>query len=174
MHFSTLFQFCPKCGSKFFIQNSEKSKKCDSCEFEMFVNASAGVAVFILNNDNQLLVCKRAKNPAKGTFDLPGGFVDEKETIEQAIIREIKEELNADIVNSSYLFSLPNQYEYSGLTIPTIDLFFLCKIENFEVLRPADDVAAIEFIPIDKLNADDFGLNSIRKGITIFQQHKKI
>lgn len=172
MHFSTLFQFCPRCGSHLFIQNTEKSKHCEVCDFEMFVNASAGVAVFIVNDEGQLLVCKRAKDPEKGTFDLPGGFVDENETIEQAVSREIMEELNVRVVSSTYLFSLPNQYEYSGWTIPTIDLFFRCEIDSFNNIKPDDDVASVQFIPIDQLNADDFGLNSIRKAVAFFQQAK--
>lgn len=174
MHFSTLFQFCPRCGSGFFIQNTPKSKLCKDCNFEMYVNASAAVALFILNSENQLLVCKRAKDPAKGTFDLPGGFVDENETIEQAILREAKEELNVRVQNSSYLFSIPNQYEYSGWTIPTIDLFFLCEVENFADLKADDDVAGFEFIAPEQLNPTDFGLSSIRKGVMMFKQNNHI
>jgi len=174
MHFSTLFKFCPRCGSDSFIHHTEKSKLCADCGFEMYVNASAAVALFILNSENQLLVCKRAKDPAKGTFDLPGGFVDENETIEQAILREAKEELNVTVNASTYLFSIPNQYEYCGWTIPTIDLFFLCKIENFADLKADDDVAAFEFIAPDQLNPADFGLNSIKKGVLMFKQNNHI
>lgn len=174
MHFSTLFKFCPSCGSGSFIQHTEKSKICSSCGFEMYVNASAAVALFILNPENKLLVCKRAKDPAKGTFDLPGGFVDENETIEQAIAREAKEELNVKVMKTNYLFSIPNQYEYCGWTVPTIDLFFLCETENFADLKADDDVAEIEFIDIEKLNPADFGLSSIRKGVKMFKQNNHI
>jgi NADH pyrophosphatase NudC (nudix superfamily) len=97
MHFSTLFTFCPVCGSNQFTQNNIKSKHCEACGFVFYVNASAAVAAFILNEAGELLVCTRAKEPAKGTWDLAGGFVDENETAEQAICREIKEELNADV-----------------------------------------------------------------------------
>ena len=48
---------------------------------------------------------------------------------EQAVVREVNEELNVSVVASEYLFSLPNKYEYSGWTIPTLDLFFLCKVK---------------------------------------------
>ncbi len=174
MHFSSLFKFCPRCGSGSFIQNTEKSKLCDDCGFEMFVNASAAVALFILNNQNQLLICKRAKDPAKGAFDLPGGFVDENETVEQAIAREAKEELNVKVTKTSYLFSIPNQYEYCGWTIPTIDLFFLCETESFTDLKAGDDVAEVEFIAAELLHPDDFGFSSIRKGIMLFKQKNHI
>lgn len=169
MHFSTLFNYCPRCGSGSFVNNNVKSKRCESCNFVMYVNASAAVAAFIINTNNELLVCKRAKDPEKGTFDLPGGFVDDNETAEQAVIREIKEELNADVIESAYVFSLPNLYEYSGWTLPTLDLFFVCKLKNYAALKAGDDVESCFFIPIDQINPSQFGLKSIRKGVELFK-----
>ncbi len=168
MEFRSFFKNCPHCGSDNFVENNEKSKLCQACGFTFYMNASAAVAAFITNNEGKLLVCKRAKEPAKGTFDLPGGFVDNNETAEEAIIRELKEELDAEITSVKYVFSLPNNYLYSGLTIPTLDLFFECKLKNYEQLKAADDVAGFQFIAKNELNPADFGLNSIKKAIEKF------
>jgi NAD+ diphosphatase len=168
MHFSKLFTHCPTCGSSSFITNSEKSCRCHACGFVYFINASAAVAVFIVNEQGELLVCKRGKAPAKGTWDLPGGFVDENENAEQAVSREINEELNLKISECKYLFSFPNRYEYSGLTIPTLDLFFECKVADLSGIQAADDVAECFFVPINDVNADLFGLESIKNGVTLF------
>lgn len=169
MNFASFFHFCPHCGSAKFVFNNEKSKKCDQCGFVFYMNASAAVAAFIITDDGKLLVCKRAKEPAKGTFDLPGGFVDNNETVEEAVKRELKEELSAVVVHLNYLFSIPNTYLYSGLSIPTMDLFFECKLENYKELKAADDVAGFEFIPVNELNPPDFGLDSIQKAIAILK-----
>ena len=168
MHFSTLFTHCPACGSGKFVVNNIKSKRCESCDFVFYMNASAAAAAFILNEKGELLVCKRGKEPAKGTLDLPGGFIDNDETAEEAIAREIAEELNAKVTRASYLFSLPNQYLYSGLTVPTLDMFFACKLESTENLIPADDVEDCFFVPVGDLNPELFGLNSIRKAVGMF------
>ena len=77
------FAYCPVCGSKHFDQQNFKSKKCQNCGFEYYTNPSAATAAFIINNEGQLLVLTRKKEPAKGTLDLPGGFCDIGETLEQ-------------------------------------------------------------------------------------------
>jgi NADH pyrophosphatase NudC (nudix superfamily) len=171
MHFSQLFQHCPVCGSANFKPNNEKSKRCESCYFVYYINASAAVAVFIENDEKQLLICVRGKEPAKGTYDLPGGFVDANESAEQAVIREINEELGANVAQSDYLFSLPNEYEYSGMTIPTLDMFYKCVLKDNRNLKPADDVAECFFLNKDEIDPGKFGLNSIRKAVALFLEN---
>jgi NAD+ diphosphatase len=168
MHFFLLFTHCPACGSAKFVQNNQKSKRCESCGFVFYMNASAAVAAFIVNNAGDLLVCRRGKEPEKGTLDLPGGFVDDDESAEQAVIREIEEELQAKVTESTYLFSLPNRYKYSGLIIPTLDMFFACKLEDITNLKPSDDVADCFFVPLNELKPELFGLESIKKAVGMF------
>jgi len=168
MHFSTLFTHCPACGSDRFILHNIKSKQCESCGFVYYVNPSAAVASFIVNDSGDLLVCRRGKEPAKGTLDLPGGFVDGNESAEQAIGREIAEELKARVTKVKYVFSLPNEYEYSLLTVPTLDMFFECTLEDLTNLKPSDDVADCFFVPLNEVKPELFGLMSIRKAVGMF------
>ena len=83
------FKYCPKCGSVHFEINNEKSKRCADCEFVYYFNPSAATVALIMNERNELLVCRRAKDPAKGTLDLPGGFIDMAETGEEGVSREV-------------------------------------------------------------------------------------
>lgn len=170
MEFSKLFKYCPVCGSSHFVVNNIKSKRCEKCGFVLYVNPSAATAAFVQNEKNELLVCRRGKEPEKGTLDLPGGFVDGDETAEEAITREVKEELNANVAELQYLFSLPNLYEYSGLTIPTLDMFYSCQLTSYNELIAADDVDSFEFLPLADVKPELFGLKSIRKAVTIFLQ----
>lgn len=168
MNFHHTFKYCPKCGSSKFITHNEKSKRCEECGFVYYLNPSAACAAFIINDDGHLLVCRRGKEPAKGTLDLPGGFTDFDETVEQAILREIKEELGGEVILARYLFSLPNDYLYSDFNIPTLDMFFECKLSDYSQLKPDDDVEECFFLPISEINPTLFGLNSIRKAVEIF------
>jgi mutator protein MutT len=164
-----LFRYCPKCGSEYFEINSFKSKHCSSCGFTYYQNPSSSTAAFILNAKGELLVVRRAKEPAKDTLDLPGGFVDNGETAEEGILRELKEETGLEVQQVEYLFSIPNIYRYSGMDIHTLDMFYLCHVEEDEV-RPADDVAECMWIPLGKVYVERFGLRSIRQAVHTFLQ----
>ncbi len=171
-HPLNLFRFCPKCGSSQFIVNNEKSKKCQTCGFVYYFNPSSATVAFILNNKGELLVSERAKEPAKGTLDLPGGFIDMNETAEEGIIREVKEETGLDVEEAIYLFSLPNLYMYSGFEVQTLDMFFLCRVDDTNHLTAMDDVSELYFMPINQIDPEVFGLASIKKGLSLFLKLK--
>lgn len=159
------FHYCPRCGSAAFAEHNEKSKQCAECGFIYYFNSSAAVVAVIVNDKGEILVARRGKEPAKGSLDLPGGFIDLHETAEEAVIREIREESGLTVLNPRYLFSIPNIYLYSDFEVHTVDLFFRCKVNDFNGLRADDDVAELLFIPPEKINPAEFGLTSIRKGI---------
>ena len=165
-----LFHYCPKCGSDLFEEHNFKSKHCSNCGFTYYQNPSSATAAFILNSKGELLVARRGKEPAKGTLDLPGGFVDNGESGEQGIIREIKEEtgLSISVDTVKYLFSIPNVYRYSGMDIHTLDLFFICHVDEKAMVKAADDAAELIWIPLSEIYVERFGLRSIREAVHRF------
>ena len=147
------------------MEHNEKAKQCTACKFVYYFNPSSAVACFIRNPKGELLLVRRAKEPAKGTLDLPGGFVDMYESAEEAARREVKEETGLDIAGCRYLFSIPNLYPYSGFEVHTVDMFFECQTESFDGAKAEDDAAEIIILPHNQLNPDDFGLCSIKKAV---------
>ncbi len=168
MHPLELFKYCPKCGSDHFEACNEKAKKCKDCGFVYYFNSSAATVAFILNEKKELLVCRRAKEPAKGTLDLSGGFIDMFETAEQGVAREVKEETGLEVIATRYLFSLPNTYLYSGFLVHTLDSFFLCQVADDSRVEAMDDVAASCWMPLEQIHPEEFGLDSVREGVTRF------
>ena len=167
-----LFSYCPKCGSNDFTENDFKSKRCGSCGFTYYFNPLAATVGIITNDKGEVLVARRAKEPAKGTLDLPGGFCDSYETAEEGVKREIEEETGLKVSSTRYLFSIPNTYMYSGMELHTMDLFFQCTVENAAALTADDDVSEVLWIAIDDLRSEEFGLASIKKAIDKLKEIK--
>ena len=167
-----LFSYCPKCGSQNFEIHNALSRHCANCGFTYYQNPRASTAAFILNSKGELLVARRAKEPAMGTLDLPGGFVDNYENAEQGMVREIQEETGLVVraTDVQYLFSIPNVYRYSGMDIHTLDLFFLCRLEEDAEVKAADDAAELSWLPLREVYVERFGLRSIREAVHRFLQ----
>ena len=163
-----LFRYCPRCGSDRFVEHNAKSKHCEQCGFTYYINPSAATVAFILNRDRELLVVRRGKEPAKGTLDLPGGFSDLYETSEEGVRREVREETGLEVTRTEFLFSIPNQYLYSGLVVHTMDMFYLCQVSDTHIVRAMDDAAEVMWIPLQDLCPEEFGLHSIRQGVEKF------
>ncbi len=164
-HPLNVFRFCPRCGSADFHENDARSKRCAACGFTYYHNAAASTVAVIFNRRGELLVVRRALEPAKGTLDLPGGFVDPGENVVEGCLREVREETGAEALVEDFLFSLPNTYLYSGFEVHTTDLFFRCSLKDEAALAAGDDAAAVFWLAPKDIRPEDFGLASIRKGI---------
>ena len=167
-HPLSLFKFCPKCGSSNFVERNGKAKQCNDCGFVYYFNPSSASVALIVNQHDELLVTRRAKDPQKGSLDLPGGFVDCFETGEEGVAREVMEETGLKVVKTEFLFSLPNLYLYSGFTVHTLDMFYRCSVADTSHVNAEDDVTAAFFVPIKDLHPEEFGLASIRCGLKKF------
>lgn len=164
-HLLEKFIHCPVCGSPYFKNNDEKSRRCHECGFVYYLNPSSAYVALIYNEQGQLLVIRRQCEPARGTLDLPGGFADIGETAEEGVAREVLEETGLEIVHTKYLFSLPNTYLYSGFNIPTLDMFFRCEVRDISTLQAHDDAAECIWLHPLEIDPKLFGLTSIRMGV---------
>ena len=163
------FRYCPRCGSDTFAPHDEKSNRCPACGFTYYYNPAAATAALILNDRHELLVCRRANDPARGTLDLPGGFCDVGETAEEGVVREVAEETGLRVLRADFLFSLPNSYLFSDFVVATVDMFFRCRVAEDEAQPEAhDDASELLWIPLDALRPEAFGLASIQRGIRRF------
>lgn len=175
MHYLEIFRYCPVCGSRHFVENDFKSKRCEDCGFVYYFNAAAAVACIIENEKGELLMCRRACNPAKGTLDIVGGFVDPEESSTHAMVREMKEETGVEIKEDDlkFLFSIPDVYQYSKLVVHSCDTFFLLKINSSVLLSAQDDVAELMWIRKDEINVEEIGLISIRQAVERYLTESK-
>ena len=112
------------------------------------INVVAGI---IRNEDNKILIAKRNSNKSQGgLWEFPGGKIETNETIEEAIIREIKEELDMDILFEGYFDE--KKYIYPEKEINLIALN--CRIigDKYTVLEHEK----VEWITIEEFDKFDF------------------
>jgi mutator protein MutT len=168
-HPGNVIKFCPRCGSNQFVTNDKgRSFKCEGCHFHFYVNSSAAVACLIFNQEGKLLLTRRAIEPGFGMLDLPGGFIEPMEAAEAAVKREIEEELGVKVTKVQYMTSFPNEYVFSGYSVFTMDMAFICEVANHSTIIPADDVSAVEFIFAKELKLEELFSDSMRNIVSYY------
>lgn len=169
MHY---YQYCPHCGAKSFAFLGAEHFSCSSCGHELFLNSAAAVVAIIYNDMDEIMLTRRARDPWKGSLDLPGGFVDPGEGLESAMKREIREELNRDVLSMKYLTSTFNSYPYSGRNVYTTDAVFECQLNSLENITPSDDVAEIIWMKPQDVNTTIIPSVSMRRIIDFLTKNK--
>ena len=101
--FKNDFKICPMCGSNKIENHGNRKWMCPDCGFDLYNNVATAVGLIIQDINKNVLFEVRAKEPRKGFYALPGGFVDFDESAEEAAMRECREEIGVEIDNVKYL-----------------------------------------------------------------------
>ena len=89
-------------------------------------NLKIVVSIALINNENKILLSKRPeKKHLSGFWEFPGGKVEEGETPEKALIREVKEELNIDINNKCIAPLSFSEFDYNNFQL--LLLLYICR-----------------------------------------------
>jgi NAD+ diphosphatase len=94
---------CPRCGERTERIAGEWGKRCPRCEYEHYPHLHPAVIILIEDGDRCLLTRKREWAP--GRYALVAGFVDNGESLEGAVAREVKEEVGVDVKDIRYVGS---------------------------------------------------------------------
>jgi 8-oxo-dGTP diphosphatase len=145
---SRMFKYCPKCGAKLKLRRIEKEKRlaCPECHWVYYENPLPSSAALVRNKKGEVLLVKRGKEPGKGKWALPSGFIEIDETPEKACLRELKEEtgLKGEIVR------LVGVYSQRSLLYKHV-LIIGYEVEARGDLSPGSDSVRAEFFSLDKL-----------------------
>ena len=88
------------------------------------------VVCAVIIKDDKILCCKRNEyGECAYTYEFPGGKIEVGETKEQALIREIKEELNCDINIEKYLTTIDHEYNSFSVTLH----IFICTLKTEDI-----------------------------------------
>lgn len=157
--------FCRRCGAVL-TQDQGHVYKCANGH-TLYLNSSPAVGIFLVNDADEVVVVIRRIEPGKGRFDSPGGFCDGNETLEQAIAREVQEEIG--IAPDAYdppqfIASGIDLYNFGGETVNVISSIFWARFHTGLEFKPQDDVASVTLFPLKDLNPADFYFPAVRQG----------
>jgi NAD+ diphosphatase len=98
-------QFCGRCGSKMSTMTEELAQQCANCGHIAYPKISPAIIVAITKKD-KILLARNDRFPP-GRYSVIAGFVEAGETLEEAVKREIKEEVGITAKNIRYFSSQP-------------------------------------------------------------------
>ena len=103
--------FCSECGSSRVVVRTPQGDStpreiCDACDTIFYSNPKI-VAACIVEWQGRILLCCRSIEPRKGMWTIPGGFMENGESVKEAAMREAKEESGA-VISNLELFSIHN------------------------------------------------------------------
>ena len=157
--------FCRRCGTTLSSDDGH-TFRCDN-DHLVFKNATPTAGIFILTPDGQVLLGRRAVEPYKGTLDCIGGFLDEKETFEQSLAREIREECGLEPNEYGplhYLCSAYDNYHYGDEDIPVVSSMFWARLATNRPITASDDINEIVICPINLETLKQIGAHDISTG----------
>lgn len=146
----TLYSYCPNCGSKRLKQVTQQLQKCSACDTSHYFNQRPCVGALIVQN-KKMLLAKRTAMPYKGWWDIPGGFMDIDETPQEAISREVKEELGLHIEIQRFINFYPDTYNYKGVIVPLLSIYFSCGLKGNQKIELSDELNAYNWFPLHDL-----------------------
>ena len=146
-------KFCPRCGksAKTAVIGGTKRALCPACREIFYDNPLSAVAV-VAEKDNKVLFIKRAVQPAKGMWALPGGFIEQGESVEQAALRELLEETGIKAKKAEIIKVVTAQ----SAVFRTL-IFIGVKASGISgKLKAGDDACDARWYDIDKIPAVTF------------------
>ncbi len=137
-------RFCGVCGAPMKL-HTDISKKCTSCGKEVWPQLATAVITLVHRQNEIMLV--QARNFRGNYYGLVAGFVETGESLEEAVVREIKEEVGIEVSNLKYIMSQPWPYP-CGLMVG-----FTAEYVSGEVKLQQDELSAGGWFSKDSLPA---------------------
>ena len=146
------YRFCPVCGSGLELKqdiDGVGQLTCEACSFVLYRNSKPCSGALVIW-DGQVLLVKRALEPHKDQWDIPGGFLEDGEHPENGARRELLEETGLTVRLTGLVGMFIDLYPGPMVTDHTLNIYYTAEIVS-GVARPASDAAAMEWFPADKL-----------------------
>lgn len=149
--------YCIRCGHRLARarERGQAVSRCPACGWTDWINPAPTASVLILRgggSGSAVLLVRRAFAPARGAWDVPGGFIERGETAEAAAVREVREELGVDVRLERFVGIFPDTYAFGGERLSSLNIYYVARLRRPNAsIRPADDVSGFRWFPLARL-----------------------
>ncbi len=155
------YQYCGACGTKNIIDDKDMMLKCPNCGQVHYTRIAPAIIVAIRKND-KLLMAKHSRH--SGKYSLIAGFVEAGESIEEAVHREVLEEVGLHIKNLEYVKSqswpFPNslmlafkaEYDYGSINVDGDEIIDAKWFGKKDISEPESDMSVFSYLVNDFLD----------------------
>jgi len=136
-------RFCGSCGERMELLAGERAMLCVRCEAHHYPRLSPSMIVLVTRGDEILLA--RSPRFVSGVYSTLAGFVEPGESVEQCVVREVREEVGVEIRNIQYLGSQGWPFPHSLM------LGFHAEYERGDIVMQADEIEDAQWFNVRQL-----------------------
>ncbi|MBU4525239.1 MAG: NUDIX hydrolase [Desulfomicrobium sp.] len=160
------YRFCPACGASLELQRLRPDEPerliCSKCSGVVYLDPKV-VTCVILEIGGKILLMRRKREGDSDKWLLPGGYVDEGEPVEQAAIREIREEVSLDIT----LDGLVGVFSYAGW--PPVIIVYSAHLDSAEP-KAGEETEDLDLFTRDEIPWNNLAFPSTRDALLAYVQ----
>ena len=136
-------QYCGRCGTATVVKSGERARHCPNCAQIHYPRIAPAVMALVQRRDQLLLA--RSPHFAPGMHSALAGFVEPGESLEQCLVREVKEEVGIDVANLRYFSSQPWPFPHSLM------IAFNCDWAAGEIAPDPNEIEAAAWFNLESL-----------------------
>jgi ADP-ribose pyrophosphatase YjhB (NUDIX family) len=142
-------RFCLRCGRRLVValEDGHRRRRCPRCGWTYYANPVPATAAIVIQR-GCLLLGRRARPPYRGSWDLPGGFLETDELPLEALRRELREELAIGLRRATLIGFATDRYGPGGVTV--LAAIYRAHLTSRR-FRAADDVSELRWFPLDQV-----------------------
>ena len=159
-------RFCGACGEKTVHDGKERMMRCPTCGNMIFPKIAPAAIIGLIHGDKLMLSTYAGRGTKR--YGLLAGFIEIGETAEEAVAREVMEEVGLKVKNIRYYKSQP--WGVAG----NLSIGYFCDLDGDDTVRlDENELASAEWFDRNDLPAEDDGISLTREMIRIFGEGKE-
>ncbi|TXH92957.1 MAG: NAD(+) diphosphatase [Pseudomonas sp.] len=164
-HWDINHRFCGRCGQRTVQVPGERCLRCPACGLDSYARISPSMIVLVSRGDELLLA--RSPRFVSGVYSTLAGFVEPGESVEECVVREVREEVAIEVGNLRYLGSQGWPFPHSLM------LGFHAEYVSGEIVPQADEIEDARWFHIDHLPPLPMPRSIARYLIDLYLAHRR-